>query len=65
MVFEVRHKNKKSIKNKNMKKNTGVRFEMCDNVTFIWSVLSPCIAAAAAADDDDDEDDEGGVESCV
>ena len=45
-----------------MKKNTGVRFEMCDNVTFIWSVLSPCIAAA---DDDDDEDDEGGVESCV
>jgi hypothetical protein len=62
MVFEVRHKNKKSIKNK---KNTGVRFEMCDNVTFIWSVLSPCIAAAAAADDDDDEDDEGGVESCV
>ena len=41
---------------------------MCDNVTFIWSVLSPCIAAADDDDDDDDdddEDDEGGVESCV
>jgi len=38
---------------------------MCDNVTFIWSVLSPCIAAADDDDDDEDEDDEGGVESCV
>ncbi len=54
VFFEVRHKNEKSIKNK---KNVGVRFEMCDTVTFILSVLSPCIAAADGGGGDD--------ESCV